>query len=843
MRLRYFSCLLLCYISCLGTFAQSGDPALLATVLKDIEKQHRVEFSYIESDINFLKVVPPPTSFSLDAKLVAISRQTLLAFTKVNNRYISVSDNPQKKVRFQLFLKDNEWKKPVENARITIFPSETVVYSDEQGYAYSTDKQITAITIEHLNHATVRLTEVNPLHGTVVYLNVKPTQLQEVATHFYFTKGVTKKWDTGYEINPKQFGLLPGLTEADVFESVKQIPGVISADETLSNLTIRGGTQDQILFQWNGMRLYQVSHFFGLLSAINPNLTHKINIVKNGTSPFLGESVSGVVSLSTLDDTEKSPPLELGANLINVDATFRHRFSKNARLALSARRAITDVLNTPTYQNYFDRVFQNTVVTDLGQAATTNYATESNFYFFDFTGQYAQKIGAKTTLTFDFITISNQLNFKQSRQENSLRIEKDNGLDQETFGGVINGTIAWNAKTNSAVKAFFTRHELYASNEALFSNQTTFIRNDINHLGLEWRQTYTWTPEITLDAGYQFDAISNQNISRVNSPFVDRNEVNVLQNHALIAKLTWQRKAFKCSGGLRQNYFERWGVWLTEPRFTATWQFHPAWEWEWAGEMKSQTVSKIVDRQQDFLGIERRRWIFSNNEDRPILQSRQLSTGITFKNSGWLWGTELFAKKVTGITGRSQDFQNQYENLDFNGDFLVYGAEILLQKKWENWVSWITYSYNYNTYTFKGLRPESEFPNNNEIRHHIAAGIGYVNKALKITLGGKWFSGRPTTLPSEPAVLFDPQAGNSFINYQSPNSDRLPEFFQLNASGSYAFTFQKHTLTLGASVINLTNTQNRINQFFRINTNAQTLEQIDTFSLARTVNVFVRYSL
>ncbi|MFN7420848.1 MAG: hypothetical protein ACK5RV_08210, partial [Flavobacterium sp.] len=92
----------------MGTFAQSGDPALLATVLKDIEKQHRVEFSYIESDINFLKVVPPPTSFSLDAKLVAITRQTLLAFTKVNNRYISVSDNPQKKVRFQLFLKDNE---------------------------------------------------------------------------------------------------------------------------------------------------------------------------------------------------------------------------------------------------------------------------------------------------------------------------------------------------------------------------------------------------------------------------------------------------------------------------------------------------------------------------------------------------------------------------------------------------------------------------------------------------------------------------------------------------------------------------------------------------------------
>ncbi len=80
MRFRYFSSFLLYYISCLSTFAQSGDPVFLATVLKDIEQQHRVEFSYIESDINPLKVLQPPASFSLDAKLVAISRQTLLAF-------------------------------------------------------------------------------------------------------------------------------------------------------------------------------------------------------------------------------------------------------------------------------------------------------------------------------------------------------------------------------------------------------------------------------------------------------------------------------------------------------------------------------------------------------------------------------------------------------------------------------------------------------------------------------------------------------------------------------------------------------------------------------------------
>ena len=58
----------------------------------------------------------------------------------------------------------------------------------------------------------------------------------------YLTKGIAKKNDGSITIKPKQIGHLPGLTEPDVFKTLQQIPGVISVDESISNINIRGGT-------------------------------------------------------------------------------------------------------------------------------------------------------------------------------------------------------------------------------------------------------------------------------------------------------------------------------------------------------------------------------------------------------------------------------------------------------------------------------------------------------------------------------------------------------------------------------------------------------------------------
>ncbi|MBQ0741547.1 TonB-dependent receptor plug domain-containing protein, partial [Aquimarina celericrescens] len=76
------------------------------------------------------------------------------------------------------------------------------------------------------------------------------------------------------KIIPQEFGVLPGLINADVLHSLQYVSGIVNMDETIAQINVRGGTHDQNLVLWNGSRMYQTGHFFGMISAINPLINH-----------------------------------------------------------------------------------------------------------------------------------------------------------------------------------------------------------------------------------------------------------------------------------------------------------------------------------------------------------------------------------------------------------------------------------------------------------------------------------------------------------------------------------------------------------------------------------------
>ena len=257
------------------------------------------------------------------------------------------------------------------------------------------------------------------------------------------------------------------------------------------------------------------------------------------------------------------------------------------------------------------------------------------------------------------------------------------------------------------------------------------------------------------------------------------------------------------------------------------------------GEQKSQTTSQIIDLQQDFLGIEKRRWMLSNNNDIPIIKSQQISVGFTFKKRNWLVSLDNYYKRTTGITSSSQGFQNQLEFVEINGSYTVFGNELLVQKQFKKFITWMSYSYTDNDYTFNSFSPTT-FPNNYEIKHTIGAAIIYDYKKLKLALGSRWFTGKPNTIP----LSTSPSSSTSSIVYNSPNSSNLEDYFQVNISGSYNFKITKSVqLAMGLSIQNVLNNKTIINQNYRVNQNENSVEQINTYSLQRTPNAFFRFTL
>ena len=826
--------------------AQNKDKAVvLKNIFENISKKHNVNFNFIEEEIAVFKLIPPANSFTLQEKLNYISEKTQLKFEFISEKYISVINNQKLDKPLCGYLLDEETKEPIQNATLLVTGTNTYTITNENGFFELKTKSANTIEISHLNYKSelIQSSFLYVENCPKLYLKNITTALENVIAQTYLTKGITKKSNGTYEIKPKKIGQLPGLTEPDVFQTMQQIPGINATDESISNTSVRGGTHDQNLFLWNGIRLYQTGHFFGLISSLNPNLAHKINIAKNGTSAFYGDGVSSSVLISTHADSIENTKGAIGINLINADFYTKVKTSNKSNIEISGRRSYTDLVTSPTYTNYFNKIFQNTIVTNYFDNQNIKYNSNEDFYFYDFTAQYHQKIKQKTDLFVDILSISNVLDVLQTKTENSLTTSKYSCLEQQTYG--INALLKtdWNAKNSSEISIYASYYNINSENESIENNQIFNQENTILDTGIKLQNSHILSDKFTFLNGYQFNEIGIRNVDIVNTPVFSRKIKEVLKNHALIAELKYRSANDKFNGriGFRQNYIQEFSTFIFEPRIQLNYKFTPFFQLEIMGESKHQTTSQIVDLQQDFLGIEKRRWTLSNNEDIPIVKSNQASLGFSFNKNNWLLTLENFYKKVDGITSMSQGFQNQYEFVKTNGNFTVYGTEFLIQKQFKPITAWISYTFQENNYDFNTLNPAT-FSNNFEIKHALKSAIISDFKNIKLAIGAQWFTGRPTTFPSSSTPIYtDPETPT--VGYQMPNSSNLEDYFQVNFSGSYAFNMgKKSKLNLGFSIQNVLNNKISVNQHYRINNNTNIVEQVNTSSLERTPNAFLRLS-
>lgn len=669
--------------------------------------------------------------------------------------------------------------------------------------------------------------------------SIRIEKLDEVLVSRYLTSGISRRQDGSTVISPPKFGLLPGLTEADVLQTMQQLPGIASVDETISNINIRGGTHDQNLFTWNGIRMFQTGHFFGQISAFNPSIPQKISVYKNGTPAILGESVSGTAEISTQTETGAPDIAEIGVNMIAAQAFVRAKLWKNAAVTVSGRRSLTDFFNSPAYDSYSDRVFQNTVVTNLENEENISYNTERDFYFYDLSAQIRQKIGEKHEFYLNGILIENELSIDQSRRDEQSTIRRQSLLQQSSWGTSARWIYDIDEAHSVEAQWALSHFVLNGLNSSVDSNQSLSQQNEVLSNQATLKGVKRFTDNLSMVAAYEFCETSMENYDSTTLPDFERNDKRVMRTHALSAQGNWasENGNWQLRPGLRLNYFERASLLRAEPRIHASYQAAPRLRLEAMGEMKSQSAAQVIDLQQDFLGLEKRRWVMSNERDIPIQKSTQASVGLIFEPENWLFTSELYYKRVSGIYSGSQSFQNQLEFEKIIGRYDVTGAEALAQRQWKNLRCWLSYSINRNDYTFATYSPAT-FPNNFHLAHAVSCAGIYERKDLKIALGAKWFTGKPQTYPT--GEITD----NGTILYQSPNSERLESYFQMNLSATHVWELQGGAkLSAGISILNLLNTRSVINRFYRTDDSGLDLERVDTYSLGRTPNLNIRLSI
>ncbi|MAU71962.1 MAG: TonB-dependent receptor [Pseudozobellia sp.] len=810
---------------------EAGAQIRLSDYLQELEQTFEVKFSYADEQIN-QKRIAPSNFKDLDEILTYIESKTQLEIQKLSERYYALS--LKETLDICATVLDNFEQNTVMGATVEVLSSKIFKVTDENGGFYIENVPKDAVLrISYLGYKNLIVAASDLTHDQpckTLLLSQFYQQLEEVVVYEFLTKGIIKQTDGSFQINSEEFGVLPGLIEPDVLQTVQALPGIESVDETVSDINIRGGSNDQNLILWDGIKMYQSGHFFGLISAFNPYLTDEVTLIKNGTSSRYGDGVSGIIDIRTKDNIEDQLYGGAGINLIGGDAYAHVPISDQLAVQFSARRSITDLISTPTYEKFFTRVFDDNEVSQDG-----------NFYFYDFTGKLLYNLNDSQKIRFSFININNLLDYSETEMESNEKTQSSLDQTNLSFGGSWQSN--WNDVLTSNLSTYYTRYELGAKNITSNALQVLFQNNEVEELSAKLSADYSPNDFFQWSNGIQYTETGISNTTDVTQPPFQSNVRNVVRSSALFSEaqyLSENQKLF-LRGGVRLNYLDNpnsFQEFIPEPRFSLNYSITREFKIQALGEFKSQATNQILDLEQNFLGIEKRRWIVSDGETLPVTKSKQGSFGFNYDAQNFYVGAEAFYKLVEGISTSTQGFQNQNQFNGEIGEYEVKGLEFLINRKTDIYSIWASYTYNLNNYRFDEVLPP-EFPNNLDIRHTATFAGTYNLNELKFGVGLNYRSGRPFTEPD----ASDPIDSTFFpnrINYNTPNSSRLPEYLRADASVIYQFDLSRSLkASAGISVLNITNRKNILNTYYQLNEENE-IETISTTSLGITPNASFR---
>ncbi len=838
-----FILILLAHLSIRAQEVVSPETINLRTYILQLEDDFDVKFSFVDEDLSVLTIEIPQFT-SLPLILEDIREQTQLLINKLNERYYTLSKSSTVDICARVL--DNFEKSTISGASVEVLGSSIATIADMDGeFRLTNIPRKAVLRVRHIGFRTQFVTAEDFVTASPckeIALGVNYQQLEEVVVYELLTSGLTKQLDASITMNPGEFGILPGQIEPDVLQSIQALPGIKSIDETVSNINIRGGTNDQNLILWDNIKMYQSGHFFGLISAFNPYLTEEVTLIKNGTSAQYGDGVSGIIKMDTNDEIKDTSYGGGGFNLISGDIYGHVPFRGDMAMQFSARRSITDFLNTPTYEQFAGRAFQDIQVTNTNTSTDRDFNQEQNFYFYDFSGKFLYDYNEDHKLRLSFIYINNAFDYK----ETDLRISTTNrnSLDQEniSFGGTLNSK--WSDRFTSSLQGYYTQYNLDSFTSTVADRQQLTQKNIVDERSVRLNTFYDLSPTISWLNGYQLTETGITNGTIVTEPPFDNESKSVVRGHAGYSELhyTSDNNRMHLSGGLRVNYLQNldtFDEFILEPRLNFHAFLANNFRMEILGEFKNQATNQFIDLDENFLGIEKRRWVLSDGQSIPITKSKQASIGFNYEKENWYVGLEGFYKEVDGISTSTQGFQNQNQ---FNGEIGKYdnkGVEFLINHRDANFSTWLSYTFNDNNYTFEDIIPPN-FPNNRDIKHSITAATTYAYRNLKVGVGFNYRTGKPFTEPLDPPNDIDTSNFPFRINYQEPNSSRLPQYIRLDASAVYDFPLSRRVnASIGASVLNVLDRENILNTYFRLDEQFN-IETVKSLSLGFTPNVSFR---
>jgi hypothetical protein len=801
----------------------------LSSALTEVSKKLNVDIAFDAQKLSTVKIDKEIADSNVDAVLNQLLTNSGFTFSYLHGSYLIVEQKIEKNIskpktyRITGTISDIETGEGLPYTSVNIVDKNITVFSSSDGTFglnyVETPLKLKIQSIDFFSLDTVLVLSdnnvdislklkrrINYLPSVVVPGNqLKIVQIGEEAGHITFS--------------PSNFENLPNGYIPDVFRTLQLLPG-ISNNENSAELNIRGGSADENLILLDGFTLYNVDHFFGQFSAVNPAYIKDIQIFRGGFDSKYGERVSAIIDITGKSGVQNRPMFYGGINFISANAGFEIPLGKKITFVADARRTYNNLYSTSLFSQIFhERFSSNPNIIH----ATNAQEVEPDYYFYDFNAKLNFNISEKGKISIsgfgskDYLELSNvsQSYFDtvttqdKNRWENygisaSWTKQHSNGVFSDLQIG-YSGYSNWfydNTKIQHTIPIFNPRPIFIDSVNITESNE----KNKITDYFLSDKNTYSFNLKNTADFGFQIRQNSYTYLTQNDSKYIYTD----LKQSAILSTVFFQDKRtmfekISVKPGFRLNYYSNTSKFYIEPRFSANYHLARNVELKFAAGKYYQFLNKVSADQQ--YGYNRDFWILSDNSEHPVLESTHFILGSTFRMNRFLLDIEAYSKLTKGI----QEFFYTADylkapppNLGDSGYHFASGSgtskgmDVMLKYESKFYTGWLSYSLSKTNLNFADINHGNSIPAPYDQMHKLDVANLISYRKWTFSLLCIFSTGQP--------YIIEQNFSNQF--QASRRYSRLPNYRRVDFSTNYLLKYRKINLKLGFSVVNLFNFTN-----------------------------------
>jgi|GEM_PF-4791212 len=287
---------------------------------------------------------------------------------------------------------------------------------------------------------------------------------------------------------------MAGTGEPDIMRAVQMLSGVSATTDSGSGLEIRGSSESMSLTTLDGFTIYHTDHFFGNVSAVNPDFVRNAVVYKGPVPADKGGAAAGLLELSGRTGNRYREQVKAGLSALSGHLTLSLPFKNNkGAFVFSGRRSYTDLLPGVVYRQLFGRTFSAGV--PLSDPEDTSLA-ENRFRYADAAFRVHFEASERKQISFTVLTGNDKLGLKYDSPTSLPGFRFI--YDEESEWGHTGAGFAMTDKLNngdlSYLGVFGSRFQSFAGarnlrenlwfgyTDTLFSRQT----NRISDVGARW---------------------------------------------------------------------------------------------------------------------------------------------------------------------------------------------------------------------------------------------------------------------------------------------------------------------------------------------------------------------